>query len=61
MCPKKMERGRQWEVVEVAMAMVIVKFVMAQAKMEHSSRMIAKDVTVKESAPSVMAQAKTRY
>jgi hypothetical protein len=55
------KRGTQWENVEVAMAMVTARFVEAQARTVRSFRAIAKDVTVKESAPSVMAQARTRY
>jgi hypothetical protein len=54
------KRGTEWEIVEVAMVMVTARFVGAQAQTGHSFPVLAKDVTVKESAQSVVAQARTK-
>ena len=54
------KRGTEWEIVEVAMVMVTARFVGAKA-MTGLAAVLAKDVTVKESAQSVVAQARTNW
>ena len=54
------KRGTEWEIVEVAMVMVTARFVGAKAMTGHGLPVLAKDVTVKESAQSVVAQARTK-
>ena len=55
------KRGIKWDIVELAIiVMVAARFVRAQAKILDIITKIAKDVTEKESAQSVRAQAGTK-